>query len=106
MQFGQSACMFRISYSFKYRQYRRYIADTSASALKSGNDDITTFLRPLKVHRCWSYVRLYIRSHGHKILYAIIPAICSERYSSLVADVRNRYYYQFLQLEMINKTKN
>jgi hypothetical protein len=58
-------------------------------------------------HIRWSYVRLYIRSHGHKILYAIIPAICSERYSSLVTDVRNRYYfYQFRQIKMINKTKN
>ncbi len=27
MQFGQSACMFRISYGFQWRQYRRYIAD-------------------------------------------------------------------------------
>jgi hypothetical protein len=40
-------------------------------------------------------------------LYAIIPAICSDRYSSLVTDVRNRYYfYQFRQIKMINKTKN
>jgi len=29
------------------------IAVTCTLPLKSGNDDITTFLRPLKVHRCW-----------------------------------------------------
>ena len=26
MKSGQSACMFRISYGFQWRQYRRYIA--------------------------------------------------------------------------------
>jgi hypothetical protein len=29
------------------------VADIVTSALGSGNDDITTFLGLLKVHRCW-----------------------------------------------------
>ncbi len=51
MQFGQSACMFHISYGLQWRQGLRYIAVTCTLPLKSGNDDITTFLAPLKVHR-------------------------------------------------------
>ena len=31
------------------------IAETCALPMKTGNDDITTFLRPLKVYRNWSY---------------------------------------------------
>jgi len=50
---NQSACMFCISYGFQWRQDLRYIADSNASALSAENDDITTFLRPQKVHRCW-----------------------------------------------------
>ena len=56
---GQSACMFCISHGFQCRQDRRYIAVTCTLLLKSGNDDITTFLRPLKVHRCWRGIKLY-----------------------------------------------
>jgi len=29
MKFGQSACMFRISYGFQCCQYRRFIADST-----------------------------------------------------------------------------
>ncbi len=43
MQFGQSACMFRISYGFQCRQDRRYIADIGNLALIIGMDDITGF---------------------------------------------------------------
>jgi len=53
MQCGQSACMFHISHGFQCRQDRRYIADTQTAAMRAGNDDITSFLRPLKLHRCW-----------------------------------------------------
>ncbi len=59
MKSGQSACMFRISHGFQCRQDRRYIAVTCTLPLKSENDDITTFLRPLKVHRCWRYMYFY-----------------------------------------------
>ena len=58
MQSGQSACMFRISHGFQCRQDRRYIAVTCTLPLKSVNDDITTFLRLLKVHRCWRYMKI------------------------------------------------
>ena len=42
MKFGQSACMFHISYGFQCRQDRRYIADSNTSALRTGDDDITS----------------------------------------------------------------
>jgi len=32
----------------------KYIAEIWNSAPSAGADDITTFLGPLKVHRCWS----------------------------------------------------
>ena len=41
MQFGQSACMFHISYGLQWRQGLRYIADKCNSALKIGLNDIT-----------------------------------------------------------------
>ena len=47
MQFGQSACMFHISYGLQWRQGRRYIADSNASALSAENDRITSFAGPL-----------------------------------------------------------
>jgi hypothetical protein len=59
MQFRQSACMFRISQGFPWCQDGRYIAVTCTLPLKSGYDDIATFLRPLKVHRCWRYMQFY-----------------------------------------------
>jgi hypothetical protein len=39
--------MFRISYGFQCRQGFRYIADSNTSALITGNDNITRFLRTL-----------------------------------------------------------
>ena len=51
--------MIRISHGFDGCQMMEYIADSNTSTLRTGDDDITTFLRPLKVHRCWS---------NHKIL--------------------------------------
>jgi hypothetical protein len=61
---------FRISYSFWECQLLKFIAGTCTSPLKSGNDDITTFLRPLKVHRCWRYHRVHSRFHHPNILYS------------------------------------
>ena len=52
--------MIRVSHGFEGCQMLEYIADSNASALKSGNDDITTFLRPLIVHRCWRYPRFHL----------------------------------------------
>ena len=45
----------RVSHGFDGCQMLEYIAVTCTLPLKSGNKDITTFLRPLKVHRCWRY---------------------------------------------------
>jgi hypothetical protein len=41
--------MFRISYGFQCRQYRRYIAESTTGDQGAGNDDITNFLWPLIV---------------------------------------------------------
>jgi hypothetical protein len=45
--------MFRISYGFTGCQTHRFIAESTTGDQGAGNDDITTFLGPLKVHRCW-----------------------------------------------------
>jgi hypothetical protein len=47
-----------------------YIAVTCTLPLKSRNDDITTFLRRLKVHRCWRNQRFRAKIHHPNILYA------------------------------------
>ena len=47
MQFGQSACMFHISYGLQWRQGLRYIADSATGDQGAGNDDTTNFLRTL-----------------------------------------------------------
>jgi hypothetical protein len=62
---------FRISYSFWECQLLTLIAVTCTLPLKSGDDDITTFLRPLKVHRCRSNHRFHIRLHYPNILYGV-----------------------------------
>ena len=66
MQYGQSACMFHISYGFQWRQGRRYIAETCNSALQTGNDNITGFFGApifaytLEVHVVQSILVLYL----------------------------------------------
>ncbi len=39
--------MFRISYRFKYRQHRKYIADSTSGDRRASNDAITNFFEPL-----------------------------------------------------------
>jgi hypothetical protein len=46
--------MFRISHGLQWRQDLRYIADTCTLPLKSGNDDITTFLEASFLPIRWS----------------------------------------------------
>ena len=46
----------RVSHGFDGCQMLEYIADTQPAAMRAGNDDITSFLRPLKLHRCWRYM--------------------------------------------------
>jgi hypothetical protein len=41
LQFGQSACMFHISYGLQWRQGLRYIAVSNAATLSAEKDHIT-----------------------------------------------------------------
>jgi hypothetical protein len=45
MEFGQSACMFHISYGLQWRQGLRYIADSNTGDRGVGNDDIIIFFK-------------------------------------------------------------
>jgi hypothetical protein len=48
----------QVSHGFEGCQTLRFIAVKSTTGDQgAGNDDITIFLGPLKVHRCWRYVR-------------------------------------------------
>ena len=59
MLFGQSACMFHISYGLQWRQSLRYIAvalpvaETCNSAPGVGLDDITSFFGPSFLPISW-----------------------------------------------------
>ena len=45
-------------------RFQKYwsIAVTCTLPVKSGNDNITTFIGPLKVHKCWGYMDFWKRS--------------------------------------------
>jgi hypothetical protein len=43
----------RVSHGFDGCQMFEYIADSTTGDQGAGNDDITTFLMPFRVHRCW-----------------------------------------------------
>jgi hypothetical protein len=62
MQFGQIACMFRISHGFQCRQDRRYIAAICNSVFRTVILDIISFFGSLKFQLCW-------RNHQEKDLF-------------------------------------
>ena len=48
-----------------------FIAESTTGDQRAGNDDITTFLGPLKVHRCWRNTSFYSISHQQPTPYIL-----------------------------------